>query len=305
MTSTYKNTFIAILFLLAICFIGCQDVAQNKTVPKALPISSPTYTWNDYWYAGKAEVNSYQLVQSRYGQERVGTSVLVFVTEDFSKNKHVKLDYPNQNPSDKVSVLKTNMIRKFNTGIYDYSMMASIFTPVSADKYPHTLKVTTSSQEWCGHTWSQYNREKDGYVINGRSYFESEGDETSKLNADWLEDELWNRIRINPISVPTGPIKIIPGSFYSRLDHVPFGVEDAVLEKKEDDTTTTFNLIYKSIDRRLSITIKNQPPFKIRNWEETSKRGTTKARLMKSMHLPYWSMNGNEYEVYRDSLKLD
>jgi len=300
----FQNLVFGILITLGLGLQNCQNVKHNDKAPKAIQASSTTNTWNDYWYAGKAEVNSYKLVQSRYGQERIGSSVLVFVTEDFSKSKHVKLDYPNRNPSDKVSVLKTNMIRKFNTGIYDYSMMSSVFTPISADKYPHTLKVTTSSQEWCGHTWSQYSRGNGGFAIEGKSYFESEGDENSKLNADWLEDELWNRIRINPSTVPTGSIKIIPGSFYSRLNHVPFGIEDAFLEKQETTNNTTFTLQYKSIDRTLAITIDNTPPFRIQKWKETSKRGTTKGTLMKSMHIPYWSMNGNEYEVYRDSLML-
>ena len=48
-----------------------------------------------YWYGGKAELNSYDLKQSRYGQIRNGEAVMVFVTEDFSKSKQVKLDYPN------------------------------------------------------------------------------------------------------------------------------------------------------------------------------------------------------------------
>jgi len=305
MTSIFQKVVLGFLITVGLGTQGCQNEKPDNHNHIAVQVSTPTNTWNDYWYAGKAEVNSYQLVQSRYGQERIGSSVLVFVTEDFSKSKFVKLDYPNRNPSDKVSVLKTNMIRKFNTGIYDYSMMSSVFTPVSADKYPYTLKVTTSSQEWCGHTWSQYNRANGGYSIDGKSYFESEGDENTRLSADWLEDELWNRIRINPSTVPTGPIKIIPGSFYSRLNHLPFSVEDAEIKSQKTSEGTTFFIEYKSLDRKLSITIDNTPPHKIQHWEERSNRGTTKGILIKSMHLPYWSMNDNKYEGYRDSLKLN
>lgn len=293
---------IAILWL---CVLSCQVEKSTDVSTNAITVSVPNNNWNDYWYDGKAEVNSYKLTQSRYGQDREGTSILIFVTEDFSKEKQVKMDNPDRNPSDKVSVLKTNMVRKFNTGIYDYSMMASVFTPVSLDKYPNTLKVTASSQEWCGHTWSQYNRENRGYNIDGKSYFESEGDKAIFLKSEWLEDELWNRIRINPDNIPTGKIKIIPGSFYSRLNHVEFGVEEAVIEQQKTDGGTTFSVRYTSIDRELKISMEQEPPFKITSWEESTSRGKTKATLMKSMHIPYWSMNGNQYETYRDSLMLN
>lgn len=305
MHSQFKFLVLSALIIITIGFQACHEVGINTTTPRAITTASVSNEWNDYWYAGKGEINSYKLEQSRYGQNREGTSVLVFVTEDFSKSKQVKLDNPSRNPGDKVSVLKANMIRKFNTGIYDYSMMASVFTPVSSDKYPHTLKVTTSSQEWCGHTWTQYNRTNGGYNIEGKSYFESEGDATSKLNVDWLEDELWNRIRINPSNVPTGKLKITPGSFFTRLDHVAFSIEDAVLEKKQTADETTFLLQYQSIDRSLAITIENAAPHKIISWEEKTRRGSTKATLMKSLHIPYWSMNGNQHEVYRDSLMLN
>jgi len=48
----------------------------------------------EYWYAGKSEVAVYDLQQSRYGEVRPGTATLIFVTEPFSKKKHVKLDDP-------------------------------------------------------------------------------------------------------------------------------------------------------------------------------------------------------------------
>ena len=47
-----------------------------------------------YWYQGKAEINVFDLQQSRYGEVRAGKAVLIFVTEDFSKSKQVKLDAP-------------------------------------------------------------------------------------------------------------------------------------------------------------------------------------------------------------------
>jgi len=40
--------------------------------------------FSNYWYQGKAEVNVFDLQQSRYGEVRPGKAVMIFVTEDFS-----------------------------------------------------------------------------------------------------------------------------------------------------------------------------------------------------------------------------
>ena len=131
MNGINKLTHLVAIAILWICISSCQIEKPTDISTNAITVSSSSNNWNDYWYDGKAEVNSYKLTQSRYGQDREGTSIIIFVTEDFSKKKQVKLDNPDRNPSDKVSVLKTNMIRKFNTGIYDYSMMASVYSRIT------------------------------------------------------------------------------------------------------------------------------------------------------------------------------
>ena len=161
------------------------------------PKSASSSDFNSYWYGGEAEITSYELEQARYGEVHKGTAVLVFVTEPFSKNKQVKLDNWRDQSEDNVSVLKLNMTKKFLTGIYPYSMMMSTFTPVSYDQYPQTFKVTTSSQEWCGHTWMQLNLQKKDYHLKAFSYFESEGDVEEKIGEVMIEDELWAKVVVN------------------------------------------------------------------------------------------------------------
>lgn len=102
--------------------------------------------------------------------------MLIFVTEDFSNSKQVKLDNPEANMDDAVKVLKLNLVMKFNTGIYRYSIMESVFTPVYSGKHPDTLKLTSSSQEWCGNVFTQLNLDENSYNVRLFSYFESEGD---------------------------------------------------------------------------------------------------------------------------------
>ena len=108
-----------------------------------------------YWYQGKAELTRYELNQARYGEMHKGEAVLIFVTEPFLPDKQVKLE--RGDPSKGVTVLKLNSVRKFFTGIYPYSLMTSTFMPVSFAATGRALKVASSSQEWCGQTFTQLN----------------------------------------------------------------------------------------------------------------------------------------------------
>ena len=67
--------------------------------------------FNSYWYSGKAEMNSYDLEQFRYNDHHEGEAVLIFVTEDFLKDKHVKYERGDKSNSD--VVLKLNRQRRF------------------------------------------------------------------------------------------------------------------------------------------------------------------------------------------------
>jgi hypothetical protein len=106
-----------------------------------------------HWGDGKAELNGYRLTEPRYGANRKGSVVLVFVTEDFSDSLRVKAD-PGKHPAtDVYPVLKLNLVRDFQTGIYNYNAMTSAFARV-APGWP-VAKVSFSSQEWCGQVWHQ------------------------------------------------------------------------------------------------------------------------------------------------------
>ena len=83
--------------------------------------------FNSYWYAGKAEIKTYDLIQSRYGELHKGMATVIFVTEPFLVKEGVKPDNPTKN---QIPVLKMNLLKKFGTGIYPYSMMLSTFTPL-------------------------------------------------------------------------------------------------------------------------------------------------------------------------------
>ncbi len=233
---------------------------------------------------------------------------MVFVTEDFSVNKQVKLDDPDQAGKDKTRVLKLNMTKNFITGIYPYSMMLSAFTPVDLNHVPHTLKLSMSVQEWCGQVFSQVNLKHKNYVITGHSYFEKEGDENLNLKVTWLEDEIWNRIRLDPQSLPVGELEMIPGLFFSRLNHIGLSSEKVICSKEEISDLVTYVITYPSQKRSLTIKFEPAFPHRIRGWTETHEKNgkayTTTATLDKQMITDYWTKNKNEFQYLRDSLGL-
>ncbi|MDW3196422.1 MAG: hypothetical protein R8G66_28870 [Cytophagales bacterium] len=296
-----KNLLILLSFL---CLMSCESYSQTTQID---PVDNKLF--NDYWYAGEAELTSYSLQQARYGEIHEGHAVLVFVTEPFSASKQVKLDYPGRAGDDNVSVLKLNFTKKFITGIYPYSMMSSVFTPISYDKYPNTLKVSTSSQEWCGHTFMQLNLEKNHYALTGLSYFESEGDVNEKLDKVYLEDELWTKIRINPATLPTGSFKIVPGTFHLRLKHIEAGSKIArgnlvVMDKSAFSESKHHKYSLKYDDRSLDIYFERNFPFQILGWEETARGLTTTAVRKESLKSPYWQKNSNADRALRKQLGL-
>lgn len=292
-----------------IAFYACNsnsEMTESATTNEALQVST-SKDFVQYWYDGKAEVNSYNLEQSRYGEARQGDAVMVFVTEDFSKSKQVKLDNPKQSARDAVSVLKLNALRKFKTGIYDYSIMQSVFTPIDIKSYPNTLKTTFSSQDWCGHVFSQINLDKDGsYRLADFSYFETEGDTDRKLKNAMLEEELWTRIRINPESIPTGQVKLIPAQSFARLNHQPIKPTSARVELiKKTESASELKIEYLHINRSIAIDFQSDFPYKILGWEERSdEQPTVKATLKETIRSAYWGQHSNKHAFLRDSLKL-
>lgn len=298
------------LFLLSL--LGLRFYFQQPTPAPAPPsvefAANTDPRFNEYWYRGEAEISTYRLKQARYGRMHEGTATLVFVTEDFSADKQVKLDRPGADPEDVVKIMKLNYVKKFTTGIYPYSMMKSVFTPVDRRAYPHTLKVSTSSQEWCGHTFLQLNYRKQRYHLAGFSYFESEGDLSRTLPGVLLEDELLTLIRLAPEYLPEGEIDLIPGSFFSRLQHLPQAQAPAQARMEAvdgEEGVQAYVLEYPSLGRSLRIRFEAAFPHRILGWEESDGRLTTTATRMAELKSAYWQQNRPEDAGLRTQLGLD
>lgn len=316
-----------LLFFVFLAFlaVSCQQAAQAPTQSptqnesKALPVAfkndAAPVKLGKYWYQGKAELNKYELQQNRYDAVHSGEAIAIFVTEDFLTDKQVKND--NYNDPNSTPILKLNLIKRFTTGLYDYSIMSSAFTPTKVQDIPQTLKVTTSTQDWCGHTFMQFNYEDGKYKSTLHSYFEAEGDREEMLDYAILEDELMNRIRIAPDALPTGKLQIIPSATILRLKHLPAQAVEASASlgnyKGKDfagDNLKVYRVNFPVMNRTLEIVFQNKAPYIIEGWTDTypsafdRKARTTIAKRTKTILSPYWQKNDPKDEVLRASLEL-
>lgn len=297
---------------------GCntQENSEQSNVPYRPDADIQTQAFKDYWYAGEAELSHYDLQQIRYGEVRNGEAILVFVTEPFLTDKQVKLESEAEG-RDTQTVLKLNFLKEFVTGIYEYNVMTSTFTPVNANDHPRSLKVASSSQEWCGTTWSQLNLRDGQYQVTGHSYFENEGDYETMLDAVWLEDEIWTQLRLSPTLLPEGEIEIIPASFGVRRNHSGWSVEKAITKKQNwtggampGDSLMAYSIDYVDRDRKLTIIYESTAPYRIAGWiqsQETRSGETLEARSVRTHIItePYWKMNANSDTNMRQKLGLE
>ncbi len=281
-------------------FIPSEEATESEENVQA------DFDLNAYWYSGKAELSSYELKQARYGEVHQGTSVLVFVTEPFNTKKFVKSDYGSEND---VSVLKLNNTRNFNTGIYPYSLMTSSFLPF--ENGDHSLKVSSSSQEWCGHTYMTLENRKEFNVLI-ESYFEGESNMVS-IDKALLEDDFWSKIRLNPDGLPTGKLEVIPSFFYLRMRHAEIKNYSCMATLEKSKETSTYTLSYPEINRSISIIFESGNAHKILSWEEEYKSGfgsnskllKTEGKLIKTIQTDYWNKHKTSDTYLRTELGLE
>jgi hypothetical protein len=313
-----KITLVSIVFLLGLIVLftitgyNFETKRGKKTSSHLLP--EPVYS---YWKNNMAEISSFELKQVRYGEIREGKAVLIFVTEPFLPKTQVKYD-GKETVEEYAEVLKLNLERTFNTGIYPYSLLTSVFTPFTTNP-EHPYKITTSSQDWCGQSFFQLNNRDDSFEVNSYSYFQEFGDEKINLSKAYLEDELWNKIRLDLNSLPLGEIDIIPSTQYLRFVHLEPKALSAKAElisitiDKTEKEIYSYNINYSDHARTLEIFFEKELPHKIVGWKEIyypllfngeKKLMTTEATLIKSINLDYWKKNSNADSVYRKELGL-
>jgi len=264
-----------------------------------------------YWHDGKAELDGYRYSVARYGRARRGQAVLVYVTEPFSRSMRVKVDNASRNPKDTFDVLKLNLVRDFQTGIYDYNTMTSLFVK-SEDFDP--VKVSFVSTEWCGNVYEELLVNPALVSQKLSSYFEGESGtrEERRPKGGILEEELFTLLRglHGPYMTPgeSRTVPFLPSSFRRRLTHEPLKWTRARIDRVAWTSTVTvpagtFTVI------RYSIQVENGPrglfhvdsayPHRIVRWEwpgaesdsSWGRDGNDSGQLTGSARLKYWELH--------------
>lgn len=293
-----KYIVIFLIVLLSGCKAEVKSEKQSNTDKERRNLSEQ---FQSYWFDGKAELTSYELEFYQYGEKRKGTSMLIFVTEDFLKDAQVKANSPSENT---VTVMKLNSTKKFNTGIYPYSIMQSTFLPL--EHHEPVLKLVSSIQEWCGQTYAQLNH-RSNFELKTHSYFEGEADANFDIEPTTSENELWIQLRIDPTEMKLGDQNLLPDFSYLQLNHKEFKSYKATIEQNITDVIVT-KISYKDLGRILTIYQDNNFPYAIEKWEEAQVTSTdtmiSTAKKMKTLKTKYWQKNSNKYLHLRDSLSL-
>ena len=270
-----------------------------------------------HWGDGKAEISSYSILQPRYGEKRSGYGVMVFVTEEINRKTLIKVDSP-QPAEQRIYVLKLNNLLKFNTGIYDYSVMTSVFSAVEGYERGQEMelcKITFSSQEWCGHVFDE-SRVKNGKLLGAlNSYFEREGRRDYHLalpDAFVAEDHLLIRIRelTGPWMEPgeSRQVRLLPRLWSFRLKRRSHRLVDASLTKKHAVLKTVAGKAYRAVPWSWSsegfsktVWVEDAPPRRILAWEDSD---GGHGALAVTVREPYWQLNSNANEMYREQLQI-
>jgi len=272
--------------------------------------ASPAF-W-DAWSDGQAELDGYRITMPRYGQLREGHAVLVYVTEEMNRETLIKDDTGQVPPEQKEVVLKLNHTLEFRTGIYPYSVMTSVFSPVGSrgrERFA-PVKISFTAQEWCGHVFQMLTPTVDSFTSTLHSYFSREGDREDHVKTEPItlyEDALWIQLR-----ELDGPFegggdwsgKLVPSLWELRKSHRLAGPVDATITREDlelDGTPITrFTLHYADFTRTWDI--ERAMPHRILAWRTSDGE---EGVLTGSTRLPYWRLNANGDERYLAELGLE
>ncbi|MSR61603.1 MAG: hypothetical protein EXS08_04035 [Planctomycetes bacterium] len=301
-----------LLPLLLAC--SCSPAPQGTAKP-AEPLVGGEF--EALWYDGQAEMNGYRWQGTRYGELRTGEAVAIFVTESMGAKEHVKVDRPAEYKGEVLTVLKLNLVRDFQTGLYDYNTMSSVFVGVN-ELAP--LKLTFSSAEWCGHVYEELDVRPQGVALDVHSYFQGETVQ-EKLDAKpdaLFGDQLfvWLRGLRGHVLAPgeTRRLPYLTDTFERRLRHgeASWGELEVTREAAPQNVTVpagafaaVFYRLEASDGRTGSVAIESAYPHRLLSWSWS--RGAElldSAQLTGSQRMKYWELHGEGQESLRKQLGL-
>ena len=303
-----------VLLLMAVLFAGCQ---QSSIQAVSEPFAAPAYGdpfWR-HWGDGQAEMSSYDLTMPRYGEPRRGTAVAIFVTETFDPAQRVKAD-----SNEGLPVMKLNLVEDFATGVYDYNWMTSAF--VALERFEgraagSPVKITFSSQEWCGHVWSQLLFDSSSARRALHSYFDGEADRGGEVEypRDGVPEDMlwfWARGLAGP-SLEAGEsveARLLPALKRTRTRHAnpdwtPTTFSRAASAERVEVPAGAFEVerwTARTADGyERTFLVEAAEPHRIVRWESSEGE---KAELIAGERMQYWRMNSPEHDNAVERLGL-
>lgn len=257
-----NRLLIASLFTaFVLLIISCKS--SSSRIPK-----NDKLAFDSYWQQDKKEVTTYQFDITQDTSPYKGEITFIFQLEDFSKKRGLKLEEPKKHPGDAIEVMLCNQVRQWTTNFGQSNMMTSVFTALDYQEHPHSLKWESGYQDWTGQTFLQANYK--GYRFETRYYssFADEGDLEVKLVNTWLEDEIWNKIRVSPDELPVDKFRMVPAAFYIRSSHIALKEYNASATIVEMQDQYEYSITYPDLNRKVMIHFEKDLPHKILGWKE-------------------------------------
>ncbi|MEW5848620.1 MAG: hypothetical protein AB2A00_07385 [Myxococcota bacterium] len=281
--------------------------------------AAPAGFWQ-HWGDGKAELTGYTLTQSRYGEQRKGQAVAIYVTEPFSNSARVKADPGRHPPDDEFQAVKLNLVEDFQTGVYDYNVMTSAWVRVEAGHGQGAfapVKLSFSAQEWCGHVFESWWFLPGGTArFDRHSYFDGEADESGQVelrNAIFV-DHLFLAVRgLGPVTLHPGQtvkLDVVPRLKTLRLLHKPAQPEPATFTRsgggeKLSVPAGAFDVEKYTLTMAQGGTmhwwVERAEPRKVIAWEHV---GQDRAEMTGSFRDPYWQHHNHGDEALLKKLGL-
>lgn len=296
---------------------ACAALALVAATAQVAPLFSGGF-WK-VWGDGQAEVASYDLTEPHYGKPRQGVAVAIWVSETFSNSARVKAD-PGKHPkTDEFGVMKLNLIKDFQTGVYDYNDMTSVFVAtqsVNGRGAGYPAKISFSSQEWCGNVYHQLLFDPAQIRSARHSYFDGEGDANADLpypSSGVAEDVLpfWARGMAEPVLAPgeSRAVEVLTSLQFVRDKHVPATWAKGTLQRGSQRTTITTPAgsfqaeTYTATLQHVKKTfyVEADGARRIVRWETSAGE---KGELLASERMKYWHLNGPGGEAALQKLKL-
>jgi len=173
-TRTASLSVLLLAALAAADGAGPRAAGAGPGAPGSVARGPEAFAASPLWDDGRAEIDAYEASVRRYGVMRPLTAYLIVVKEDFSKTQLVKAD-PGHDPADLLPVLKLNHVINYQTGIYSYHQMASAFFDRGTMEL---VKLSLTSNEWCGNTYKEYTRRDGGGTLHVHTYWDGQAEAT-------------------------------------------------------------------------------------------------------------------------------